>query len=589
MWDMPSMRRVSAGFLVMAVLAGARPASAYREAHMTADDVRVTVDDAAVARIDHALTVRVLSGTLKTLDVSGIEPEAKPDAEASITSESGRASSAAVDTVGEHVLRLTIAEPKGLPRGTYVVHVRYQVDLVKARELLADGAMWKLAWTAPMALEGYDAARVTFDLPAAPTEPRPLSADGTTSDDGRLATLRRTAERDELELVRPHVARGESPTWALRVDPKAFAAVHDPALRPPPPAAPPRPDHFADVGALAALALVALAFGLLVAQKDRGVAAACAARGIAPSPLVRLSRAWSRAPLAGVAFAAGVGAELLGAPTVGALAIASAMALATHRAPPARPAVRGPGKWLALAPSEAFDVETRGDALDIGSARGRFVAATVALLVVAAAGILRRFDAEWPYLVVMDALALVPIFVTGTARQLPPDMATAPARTLAALHRALKKDKAVRIAPWARVPLGCDHADELRLLVLPRAAMPGLGGIEVGQTWQRTANGYLPVTEVLVRVHDATAAAARMTALAPFARAVPGRRPDERVVRLAPAFPARRATVALVRRIARELVDRRACLTSSTTFRGAERRAPANKRTARSRADRAAA
>jgi hypothetical protein len=265
------------------------------------------------------------------------------------------------------------------------------------------------------------------------------------------------------------------------------------------------------------------------------------------------------------------------------------MALTTFRAPSVRPPIRGPGKWLALAPGEAFAASGgRGDGhgpdpldpLDLGSPRGKIVAGVGVLVLAAIAGALRRLDAEYPYLVAIDALALLPIFVTGTARQLPPDLAVAPARLLAALHATLRSDANLRVAPWARVPLGADRADELRLLVLPRAAMPGLAGIEIGQAWRRTANGFVPVTEVLVRVHDASPAAARMTAIAPSSRAVPGRRPDERVVRLGPALPARRATIALVRRLAGELADRRAAVVrgSNVAFRGAERRALANPR-----------
>ena len=56
--------RVFPSLLVVAAGLVARPALAYHEAHTTADDVRVTIDDAARARVDHALTVRVASGTL---------------------------------------------------------------------------------------------------------------------------------------------------------------------------------------------------------------------------------------------------------------------------------------------------------------------------------------------------------------------------------------------------------------------------------------------------------------------------------------------------------------------------------------------
>src|SRR5205085_8993424 len=118
---------------------------------------------------------------------------------------------------------------KGLHRGIYVFHVTYDVDFVRTGAFTRDGAMWRLMWTSPPPLEGVDGERVVFDLPAAPTEPR---GDG---DPAALATLRRSAERDEFEIVRPHVPRGDAARWIARVDPKAFGRVRTPALRPPPP------------------------------------------------------------------------------------------------------------------------------------------------------------------------------------------------------------------------------------------------------------------------------------------------------------------------------------------------------------------
>jgi hypothetical protein len=107
--------------------------------------------------------------------------------------------------------------------------------------------------------------------------------------------------------------------------------------------------------------------------------------------------------------------------------------------------------------------------------------------------------------------------------------------------------------------------------------MPGVIGIEVGVAWIATPAGYAPETEVLVRVREATAAAARMVALAPARRAVPGRKTDERVVRLVPAVPSRAGVVALIQRLTSELHDRRKSL-PGISWPGAERRLPSNER-----------
>jgi hypothetical protein len=158
---------------------------------------------------------------------------------------------------------------------------------------------------------------------------------------------------------------------------------------------------------------------------------------------------------------------------------------------------------------------------------------------------------------VFDALALLPIFVTGRAAQLPPHRARSAAPLLARVHAALRRETWLKAAPWARVPLGATDPDELRLLALPRAALPGLLAIELGIAWERTPTAWAPRFEAMVRVHEGTDAQGRLALVAPFRRAFTGRRPEERVFVLLPRMPSIQAARALVVRLARELTDRR--------------------------------
>ena len=242
-------------------------------------------------------------------------------------------------------------------------------------------------------------------------------------------------------------------------------------------------------------------------------------------------------------------------------------------------APRGPGQWLALSPAEAFAADRDFDLLDAATVAGKLTCLSAVLASIALGLALRPIDCAWAWLVPLDALALLPIFVTGSRHQLPPDRVRSPKRRLASLHRVLKRDDSIRVAPWARLPIGTASPDELRLLVVPRAPMPGVVGIEVGVAWIETPAGYVPETEVLVRVHDASAAAARMIALGSHHRTVPGRKTDERVLRLVPALPSRGGAVALVRRLARELRDRRKTVPEHQVARGQERRLPPSKTT----------
>ena len=383
------------------------------------------------------------------------------------------------------------------------------------------------------------------------------------------------------------MARGEAVAWTLRLDPKAFRDVTAPHLRPAPPPPPPPPDRIRESAFGVGLFALALLFALLVRHKERAFAAVCAAHGDATvRALVPLSSGL-RGLVAGGSLAAGIALEIDAQPTLGALAVAVAMLLATLRPPESRVPVRGPGKWLALKPEEAFANAPRATHwLDIGTRSGKRVFAFAIALLGAAAWGSRWVDAEGPYLVALDALVLVPIFFSGRVSQLAPHAVRDTAPRLRAIFGRLHKDKGLRTVPWARVPLGQSSPDELRLLTLPRVAIPGLLGIEIGVAWTQAPAGWTPSTELLVRVQEGSAAAARMAALAPSVRRLPGRRQDERVVRLEPRVATRAGTLALARRLGRELVDRRMKLAGRTpaedakksraTWPGAERRVPRN-------------
>jgi hypothetical protein len=574
-----SLRAWTGLALASATLLVCLPAHAWQEAHEASDDVRVHVDTNGKARVEHKVGYRIVRGPLKSFDLVGVEKGATVEPNVTVAADDGRTLDAHAAMHDERTLRVSIDEPRALMRGTFTFTVRYEVDLVAGQELSRDGSVWRLAWSAPIATDGFDGAHTVFELPAGRETPQPIEADTGAVDESAIATLTRNADGDLLELVRPHVARGEAVRWNVRLDPKAFPEVKDPRLRPPPEPPPPAPDRIRETSLVAGLAGLALAFGLLVLHKGRAFAAACAALGAKPRALVGGGDG-VRAAIAGVALAAGVGLELADAPTLGALAIAVAMAAASLRTPEARAAARGPGKWLPVRPEDAFEARARcGHWLDASTLNGKKTMIATAVGAGALAWGSCRIDAEAPWLVVLDSLALLPLFVTGCTTQLPPDAARAPARWLAQLARKLRFRPSVRAVPWARVPAGQATPDELRLLALPRVAMPGLVGIEVGLAWGRGATGWSGAPEVLVRVLDASAAASRLCALLPRTRPVPGRRPEERVFPMVPRFGTRAGTLALVERVAKELVDRRVTIPAKA-WSGAERRAAESARIA---------
>ncbi len=548
--------------------------ASYTEAHQTGDDVRIRLDTAGHAHVEHTLQLRIVAGQKRTFDLVGVEPGAVPEARVVATGEDERELTGVVSArAGASVptLVVTMDDPKALRKGKYRLTIGYDLDLLAEHALVRDGSMWRVTWKAPVAPEGYDGARVVFDLPGAATEPRAVRPDADVPDQSVLSSLRRDVERDELELERPHVARGDASVWSVLLSPHALSGLRmDPVATPRPPVPPAaRLRLLAEVALLAALGAV---FGATVHRKLRVFGDACGRAGTVLNNVLPLPGSL-RAIVAGVTFAAGLGVQLAGYLELGSILVAVAMLSAAVTARAAPPRARGPGHWLAMRPPEAFgqtDPDRAVDPLDVGTRRG-VATFVVACGILAAVGQILRFTGFGsPYLALVDGLVLVPLFWTGRRVELPPTVSGL-GRSLRPLCSRLSKNPALRVAPWARVPQGAHHPDEVRVLVLPRSGMPGLIGIEIGVATGRMSRQYATAFEILVRVQEASAAQARMTTLLPRLIPVTGRRPEERVYRLAARFPTSGWTRALVDRLAGELFDKRKLAVEWT---GGERRLP---------------
>jgi hypothetical protein len=559
---------------VLFVLLRAAPAGAWQEVHQTGANVVIELGPDGVASVHDALRWQVVRGPLHCIDLEAVDRSAMLDASVAVTAEDGRPLAARIEARDDHAMRVTVDDPKAFMRGTFVFDVRWRIDWVKAHAIARDGAAWRLSWSSPLASEGLDLVRTTFVLPPSRQAPAAIFPDTGAVDDTALSTFRREPTRDVLELVRPHVGRGEAVAWTLRIDPGSLPAVSDPLLRPPVPLAPPaEPDRVGVVCAAVALGALALGFSLLVAWRARASVSACASRGARSRPLVPLPDGL-RPPMAGLLLGAGVAMQAVEAFTAGAALVAMAALVAAWRPPSSRWPVRGPGRWLILRPDEAFaggDPAGRTAPMAGGvsphapvsapasapvSAPASVRAAALVLALGAVLLVARRFGTLVPWLVALDSAALAPLLMTGGARGLPPDGPAASAPWLAPVFERLRAVASLRVAPWARVAGGAT-VDELRLLVLPRASIPGLVGVEVGQAWSTTPAGWAASPEVLVRVLEGSSAAARLAQALPRARALPGRRADERVIRLRPRVGTRASTLALTESLAEALTDRR--------------------------------
>ena len=551
---------------VFVLWSGAAGAGGWQEMHETSDDVRLEVGPDGIATVQHHLRYRIVAGHFKTFDLVGVDPRAEVAPEAVLTPERGGAETLArVEPVAKSpgTLRILIDEGKGLGRGTYVVDVKYRLDLVATKMLTRDGAMWKLAWTAPPAPEGHDGARVIIGVPSAPTEPRLAAA---AESNTTLATVRRTTERDELELVRAHVPRGEAVTWAARIDPKAFPRVTSPELRPPPVAEAAPPSLIASnvkrVLVAAGLALLAGALAALLREKQRAVQAAAALRSARARPLLPLP--YGIGPFAyGIVTALALATLLWWSPVAGALLVALAMALAAHRAPSPVVRPRGPGAWRpvsdpkALLPGTTSPLPT--DPLDIATTRARITFGAVVLGLVGACWLLRPHVPQIAIALPLASAAIIPIFVTGTRAQMAPTPTELAARLLRPARDLLAATidlSHVHLGTIGRVVGDGGALDEVRLACAPRDRTPGLRAIELALATSPGGHGAVP--EVFLRFDDGSPAAERIARLATGAPIVVGRTPEERVVRLAPDEPTPKSAAALVAKLALALEGRRA-------------------------------
>ncbi|MCS6900687.1 MAG: hypothetical protein RMJ98_08680 [Myxococcales bacterium] len=561
------------GVAVLLIVVCPREAHAWIETTVLSDDVRLLVERNGSAVVEHQMTLRVRGSPMRMFVLGGVDADAQPEGAAVAIPQRDGASAHVEDQVPLAVmvtpdggLRLQVDDPKGLPRGTYLLKFRYRTDLVRTGALEKDGTMVKLRWLGARLPNGVDSAKTVVVVPSAPTEPTGGERGpdlGLSSIGAFLTTTRRFPDRDEIELVRPHVAKAEQVAWSVRLDPRSLGAVNDPRIRPPPSTAVRailRSESRERQVFLAVAAGVAILFTALTAIKGRQVELAARAAGLAPRPLFP-APSHVRAFLAGPAVALGVGLQLLlEPPAVGTVVLVGAMLLMAHRTPLPRPTSRGPGRWLALSEAEAFvpAPKLRDTWLDVSTREGKVGLVLTCLAVGVAAAATFQVSPYHANLLVLDALMLVALFFTGRCSELAPSLVRGPAGLLQRLHKELcRRAPGARIVPWARFPQGQSEPDELRLMILPKGALRGLHGIEVGYAFAVGSGGVIACPEVLVRVAEDTEAAHKARSLAPFGRWVHGRKAGELVLSLEPRSASWRSVVGLVGSLLVQLAEER--------------------------------
>jgi hypothetical protein len=546
-------------------------ARAWVESEVRSQVATIDVDRTGKALVTEDLTLAVRGGPLPGFELSGVDLDAEPLPGASVSSvASSRAQLAAtpllLDKRDDGTLRIEIDREKGLRTGVYSFHFQYRTDLLKRDLIRREGSEVEVRWVGPRFEQGIDSARVVFRLPAGPTPPVLPDVNGSSGrlQDGDalggvfIGNLHRLADKDELDIVRPHVSRGEPVLWRVRVSAKAFDAFANPLPAP----------HLEKASSARALslgsgaqprqrlrwwlaaALAALAYAFAVAAKWRYFAALCDARAALARSLVPLPVGLRAAASGTLLASAFISAAWFDQATLAAALLVLSMALACQYAAPAKVTLRGPGQWLPLSDREAFarsSTPVAGRFLDAGNLAGFTVFAVLCALILVAAWALFARAPYQALLLLLGAACFLPLFFTGRAAQLPADLALRPRALLERLAIRLRRAPGIKVVAWARIPEGRAAADELRLLVQVPGALRGLLGVEIGVEYGAAIGSSAAAPFVLVRAREGSAVVSALPLELVWTR---GRKADERAALLRPRLP----TVAHCERLLLELV-----------------------------------
>ena len=532
-------------FLGLVAYARAAQAAAWIETTVTSDAVTVELQRDGQATVSHSIALKIRGGPLKSWTLQGIDRDAEPLPDASVTNTSGTNSQNShrgleLTKGDDESLQIDVDDDKGLKQGAYLLQFSYRTDFRTTKMIRARGPWLEIGWIGPRFPTGLDGAKVTFRLPAASTSPRlpEMDVDPDLPNiegapvDSFVSTVRRNTSFDEIDLVRAHVAQGEPVLWRLWASPAAF----DTSILP---TSTVTIDHAAPtVVPLAANKLsgwswIAIAFSAAILwisallTKLRLHTADCQAQGVLPRAVLRLHPVL-RVTLSGFFVAAAV---LLAwswqGPTLATLCIAAAMLCAAQRAPQDVRSLRGPGVWLPLTDSEAFSRNTpasRSRYLDSSRWQGRVILTlwlTLVAIVMYVTG--RRSSYDAALLGLLSPLPLI-LFLTARNTQLPNAQRQRTARFLAQVHRQLTRGQGLKVIAWARFPEGEASPDELRLRVIPPRTVPGLIGLEVA--YCQAADTQDSTVSLLLRAVDGTAAQQVWRGQLVWQR---GRRAEERV------------------------------------------------------------
>lgn len=567
---MPSLvRQLFIACVVAAVWLSPGVGRAWIETRVESSQTTLDLTTDGTATVQYQLMLDVRGAPLKSFALEGVDVDAEPLPDATITRMKGGIATSLPLPVqilaAAGRLDITVPLKKGFSGRTFLLKLSYRTRLLERGLIrhLPGEQRSELAWVGPRFADGVDSVTLVVRTAAAGQAPdvqgeAQRTADGTPNFGIVMSTLRRSQARDELELVRAHVARDEAITWRVLLDrrlfPGAVPASPSTAASPPPvtpsTAAPlAKAPPVALSAGLPWILLAGVVYALLIALKSWRLARAARLRNCRPRPFVAW-RARYRATAAGSCLGAAAAAVVwLDAPLLAAGLVAVGAAFAAQRPPVPNPELRGPGQWRAidantfrLPPSPALP----GAWLDAGRAQGfSLLMAALAATTWAAA---RWFETS-PYYgacLLLGSSALLPLFCTGRLGEMPLDALAESQRFLARAQRRLGKDSKLVVQLTGRFAAQGGALDELRLSIMPARGLAGLLGLELGLEFQERLGGFCARPVVVVRAAEGSACQRALPRGLMWTR---GRTTEERATLVKPLLPTLRTTVALVQEL----------------------------------------
>jgi hypothetical protein len=536
----------------LALVFWVEPCPAWQEILIQGDHVSVQLERDGVATIRHELIVKIRGGPVPSIELAGLRAdiEVLPEARVRLARATHASWPLEISVRPDGNATLKIVAERGLRGGTYLFGFSYRDRFEVGDEVERGTEATRVHFVGPRFQNGLDSAKLTWIVPSGSTEPKLPDVESHSGATPLLAQVRR-GERDEVDLVRTHIARGEPAVWSLELSPDALdggsgraGAPESPRLEAPRP----RPTWTLTHGAALAFSM---ALALLTYLKAKALERATERLRLRSWAL------WSLPPIVRslVTLALCLGAAWLAIsyrPWFATLVALGLLANMVFLFPSRKVEVRGPGQWQ-LVPASTW---SRGVPrtplglayLDVGRASGFCLFALLASSLLFFAYRELNSSSYRALLLASAALLLIPLFFTGRSVDFPEAPLTQARRWLAYLERRIGGAKVQKFELWGRYGLGVTdleqaEVDEARLRVRLPKRVVGLRALEIA--FEEGAGRFV-VPCLLVRVEEGSAA---FNSIADEGQWVRGPVSEERVLLLRPTIPTPAQLGALLERI----------------------------------------